>query len=77
MTIQAKFPSKCRICGKAIQKGELIEWHRGSRAAHFDCYRHPENSSQPRPDRDSAFVRDPGEDAADRWNESQMPGYIG
>ena len=38
MIIKAKFASNCSVCGKAIRKGESIEWNRGSRAVqHAAC----------------------------------------
>ncbi len=37
MTITAKFPSVCAICGGKIRPGDKIEWEKGKRAAHTYC----------------------------------------
>ncbi len=37
MTIKARYPSQCAVCGGAIAPGDAIEWTRGSRARHTTC----------------------------------------
>jgi predicted nucleic acid-binding Zn ribbon protein len=37
MTITAKFPSICPVCGGAISPGQQVEWERGQKARHTDC----------------------------------------
>lgn len=37
MTITAKYPSTCAVCGRRIQVGEPIEWKKGSPARHTGC----------------------------------------
>lgn len=36
-TITAKYPSKCRRCGGAIEKGERVQWQRGRGCQHLAC----------------------------------------
>lgn len=38
MTIQARFPGRCSVCGCKIKVGEDVEWDKGSRTV-----RHPDN----------------------------------
>jgi hypothetical protein len=35
--IVAKYRSRCRVCGGAIEPGEQIEWERGKGSAHLEC----------------------------------------
>lgn len=37
MTIQAKFPGRCKRCGGGIAVGESVEWERGKGATHIEC----------------------------------------
>lgn len=37
MTIIAKYPGKCSVCGAAIQVGQQIEWEKGKGSAHATC----------------------------------------
>lgn len=37
MTITAKFPGKCTVCGGAIRPGQQIEWRKGAGSHHASC----------------------------------------
>jgi hypothetical protein len=37
MTITAKYPSRCAVCGRPIRVGDQIEWKKGSPAVHAAC----------------------------------------
>jgi hypothetical protein len=39
MRIAAKFASQCPECGKLINVGESVEYRRGQKAIHPECYR--------------------------------------
>ena len=67
MIITAKFASQCPACRHQVRRGELVEWARGRPVTHLSCGASDGASSQRR---DGGFVRDPGEDAADRWMET-------
>ena len=69
MTITAKYPGRCRVCGGAIRVGETIEWKKGSVAAHLKCPRSP--SSPPSSDTPAA----PADPAAVKISRGQ--GYGG
>lgn len=48
MTITAKYPSTCAVCGRRIQVGEQIEWKKGSPARHTGCKASASKSAAPR-----------------------------
>lgn len=48
MYIQSKFVSKCRTCGKAIQRGDVIYWTRGGGARCTACKPAPRESPDDR-----------------------------
>lgn len=37
LSITAKYPGRCRVCGKRIHVGQQIYWAKGSKARHVDC----------------------------------------
>ncbi len=37
MTITAKYPGTCRLCGGKIRPGQEIEWERGQKPVHANC----------------------------------------
>ena len=37
MTMRAKFPGRCKVCGQTIRVGEEIEWTKESGAKHVRC----------------------------------------
>ena len=37
MTIIAKYPGRCRKCGRPISVGDKIDWESGKGAAHVEC----------------------------------------
>lgn len=46
MTITAKYPGVCRVCGSKIRVGQEIEWERGGRPAHAKCVTKSVSSSR-------------------------------
>lgn len=69
-TITVKYDGRCHCCGAVIKRGELATYYPDLRAiAHAGGLEG--NSARCASEiRDRAqYVRDPGEDAADRWNE--------
>jgi hypothetical protein len=44
MTITAKYPGTCVLCGERFAAGETIEWSRGSGSAHAVCPPAPEQT---------------------------------
>ncbi len=68
--MEAKFNSRCAQTGNPIRKGDPIAYDPQERKAYSaasDRYKAATNAATAsRAD----YVRDPGEDAADRWNES-------
>ena len=74
MIISARFASRCRRCGSSIHTGDSIAWTRGLPAVHEKC---GASGDAPARRRDGGYVRDPGEDAAERWAETQRSGYAG
>jgi hypothetical protein len=46
-TMTAKYPGTCTACGKAIARGELIQWSRGAGARHAACQASGANSERP------------------------------
>lgn len=43
MTINAKYPGRCKSCGGAISIGDSVEWSKGSGARHVSCERAPQS----------------------------------
>lgn len=71
--LTAKYPGKCACCGGDIKAGEIVEWigatrqlfhFKGSSGDSSACY------GVLRAKRDHRYNVDPGELAADRWNET-------
>ena len=68
MVITAKFSSRCLDCGHQVRRGELVEWRRGKPITHVNCSDQDTVSWR----RGGGYVRDPGEDAEDRWLETHQ-----
>jgi hypothetical protein len=37
MTITAKYPGKCAVCGERFAAGEQINWRKGEPSSHATC----------------------------------------
>ncbi len=48
MTINARFQSKCSVCGQPISVGQKVNWEPGKKATHVACGRPTASSKQPR-----------------------------
>ena len=70
MIINAKFRSKCLICGTQVNRGDRVEWTRGAKGVkHLECI---DTAAAGNRDR-CVYEIDPGEIAADRF--CQEGGY--
>jgi hypothetical protein len=41
MVIKAKFASVCPCCSKKIEVGSKVEWSKGNKAMHAECFNKP------------------------------------
>lgn len=63
MTITAKYPGICPVCGNAILRGDRIEWRRGVKPRHAECvadFQGIRYQGIPGDDGDRSRFRDPG-----------------
>jgi hypothetical protein len=68
-TITVKYAGKCACCGATIAAGQLADYYPARRQiAHIGGL--DGNSARCTSEIRRADLRDPGEDAADRWNET-------
>lgn len=67
--IHAKFASKCACCGGAIPAGQLVEWSPSRREVRHLSNQFTGDSARCAEVLRAAMYPDPGELAADRWNE--------
>lgn len=77
--ITVKYAGKCACCGGTIQPGQLADFYpvgtiagvRESKIAHLKAMDGNSLACSDELKKQRDTVRDPGEDAADRWAESQ------
>ncbi len=71
-TITVKFKGQCHCCGATIYAGEIADYYPALKAiAHMGGLEGTSGrcSANIKTSMTADYVRDPGEDAADRWNE--------
>lgn len=74
--INAKFAGKCLCCGGDIPAGALVTYHPGKGIAHLSNYYTGDSAmcsfvvGQRMKEQAAAGYADPGELAADRWNDT-------
>jgi hypothetical protein len=68
--MQAKFNSRCAQTGSPIRKGDPIAYDPQERKAYSATSERYKAATNAASTNREDYLRDPGEDAADRWSES-------